>query len=158
MFRCKPLTGWIGKCQIIIIAREMTIAEVLRGAGYATAIYGKWHIGDNFPMRPQNNGFEEAVVHKGACLTPWFRNESPGENYFDPYLFHNGKKKQYKGYCMDVYTDLAIKFVEKKKKGITEHVFKDVPLKKGVDWLEAFVKSNGKRIIPTYIDIKFQGN
>jgi len=106
----------VGSCGDRIKAREVTIAEVLRGAGYATAIYGKWHMGDNFPMRPQDNGFEEAVVHKGACLTPWFRNEPPGENYFDPYLFHNGKKKQYKGYCMDVYTDLAIEFAENNAK------------------------------------------
>lgn len=106
----------VGSCGDRIKAREVTIAEVLRGAGYATAIYGKWHIGDNYPMRPQDNGFEEAVIHKGACLTPWFRNDPPGENYFDPYLFHNGKKKRYKGYCMDVYTDLAMEFMEKNAK------------------------------------------
>ncbi len=105
----------VGSCGDRIKAQEITIAETLRQAGYATAIFGKWHIGDNYPMRPQDKGFEQAVVHKGCCLTPWFR--PGGENYFDPFLFHNGKKKQYKGYCMDVYTDLAIKFAEKNKKG-----------------------------------------
>lgn len=44
------------------------------------------------------------------------------------------------------------------EKGITEHVFRDVRLKKGADWLEAYVKSNEKRIIPTYIDIGFKGD
>ncbi len=40
------------------------------------------------------------------------------------------------------------------QKGIREYVFENVHLKKGSHWLEAFVNSNGKRIIPTYIDIK----
>lgn len=103
----------VGSCGDRIKSREVTIAQSLFRAGYATAIYGKWHLGDNYPMRPQDNGFEEAIIHKGCCLTPWFRNDPPGENYFDPYLFHNGVKKQYKGYCMDVYTDLAIEFAKK---------------------------------------------
>jgi len=106
----------VGSCGDRIKASEVTIAEMLRRGGYATAIYGKWHIGDNYPMRPQDKGFEEAVVHCGCCLTPWFRNDPPGANYFDPYLFHNGKKKQYKGYCMDVYTDLAMEFMARNTK------------------------------------------
>ena len=36
---------------------EVTIAEVLGSAGYKTAILGKWHLGDNYPMRPQDQGF-----------------------------------------------------------------------------------------------------
>lgn len=101
----------VGSCGDRIKRREMTIAEALRRAGYATAIFGKWHLGDNYPMRPQDKGFEEAVIHEGCCLTPWFRPN--GENYFDPFLFHNGKMKQYRGYCMDVYTDLTIEFAQK---------------------------------------------
>lgn len=103
----------VGSCGDQIKKTEVTIAKALRDAGYATAIFGKWHLGDNYPIRPQDMGFEEAVIHKSCCLTPWFRNDPHGENYFDPFLFHNGVKKQYKGYCMDVYTDLAIDFAEK---------------------------------------------
>ena len=61
-------------------------------------------------MRPQDNGFQKAVIHRGAALTPWFRDK--GKNYFDPFLLHNGNSQQYQGYCMDVYTDLAIDFAE----------------------------------------------
>ncbi|MEM9159691.1 MAG: sulfatase [Verrucomicrobiota bacterium] len=38
---------------------ELTIAEVLKGAGYATACYGKWHLGDYGDMLPQDQGFDE---------------------------------------------------------------------------------------------------
>lgn len=38
---------------------EITIAEVLRNRGYATACYGKWHLGDQPPFLPTNQGFDE---------------------------------------------------------------------------------------------------
>ncbi|MHC5067910.1 MAG: sulfatase-like hydrolase/transferase, partial [Planctomycetota bacterium] len=37
---------------------EVTIAETLRDAGYRTGIFGKWHLGENYPCRPQEQGFE----------------------------------------------------------------------------------------------------
>ena len=40
-----------------IHADEMTIAEVLKPRGYATAIYGKWHLGHHPEFLPQRNGF-----------------------------------------------------------------------------------------------------
>jgi len=95
----------VGSCGDRIKGREQTIADVLSSEGYATAIYGKWHIGDNYPMRPMDKGFQEAIVHRGCCL---YR-----DGYFDPILSHNGKDTQYYGYCMDVYTDLTLDFAKK---------------------------------------------
>lgn len=40
-------------------ADEITMAEMLRGAGYATAIFGKWHLGSQPYSQPQNKGFDE---------------------------------------------------------------------------------------------------
>jgi arylsulfatase A-like enzyme len=40
-------------------AREVTMAEMLRGVGYATAIFGKWHLGGKPYSQPQNKGFDE---------------------------------------------------------------------------------------------------
>src|SRR5215218_9722213 len=44
---------------ISLPAREVTMAEMLREAGYATAIFGKWHLGAQPYSQPQNKGFDE---------------------------------------------------------------------------------------------------
>lgn len=44
---------------ISLPAREITMAEILRDAGYATAIFGKWHLGAQPYSQPQNKGFDE---------------------------------------------------------------------------------------------------
>ncbi len=38
---------------------EVTMADVFKSAGYRTALFGKWHLGDNYPRRPEDRGFEE---------------------------------------------------------------------------------------------------
>src|ERR1051325_5499444 len=43
---------------------EVTVAELLSRAGYRTGIFGKWHLGDNYPMRPIDQGFQEALVNR----------------------------------------------------------------------------------------------
>ena len=93
---------------------EVTIAERLAKLGYATGIFGKWHLGDSYPMRPQDQGFDEVLVHKsgGIDQTP----DKPN-SYFDPVLWHNGRRVKSRGYCTDVFTDAAIRFIESNEKG-----------------------------------------
>jgi arylsulfatase A-like enzyme len=94
---------------------EITIAEMLRDNEYRTGIFGKWHLGDNYPMRPQDQGFETTLVHAGGGIGQ--PSDPPeGNSYMDPKLYENGKLKQFQGYCTDVYTDGAIEFIEKHHK------------------------------------------
>ncbi|HEO70844.1 MAG TPA: arylsulfatase [Candidatus Hydrogenedentes bacterium] len=92
---------------------EVTVAEMLGAGGYQTAIFGKWHLGDNHPMRAVDQGFHESVVHRGGGLCQ--PSDWPGNTYFDPILSHNGHDQQYKGYCTDIYTDQAIRFIEARR-------------------------------------------
>ena len=93
-------------------SEEETIAEVLSENGYRTGIFGKWHLGDNHPMRPTDQGFQEALVHKGGGIG---QAAGPaGNTYFDPILEHNNVSKKYEGYCDDIFTDAALDFMSKK--------------------------------------------
>lgn len=109
-------TGVTGVWQIehLMNASEITIAEVLKENGYQTGIFGKWHLGDNYPMRPTDQGFQEALVHKGGGIGQAAGPE--GNMYFDPILEHNNVSKKYQGYCDDIFTDAALNFMGKHHK------------------------------------------
>jgi arylsulfatase/arylsulfatase A len=110
-FRGRVVDTWRGRA--LLEPREVTIAEAMRGAGYATGIFGKWHLGDNYPMRPQDQGFEEVLVHRGGGIGQ--PSDPPGGEgkYTDPVLFHNGERVQERGYCTDVYFDRGMEWMER---------------------------------------------
>jgi arylsulfatase A-like enzyme len=83
-------------------ADEQTIAEVFQQAGYATAAFGKWHSGMQYPYHPNARGF---VEYYGFCSGHW-------GNYFDPMLEHNGEIVQGNGFIIDDLTNRAIDFID----------------------------------------------
>ncbi len=92
---------------------EVTMADVFSASGYRTAIFGKWHLGDNYPYRPQDRGFQEVLIHGGGGV-----GQGPdywGNDYFDDTYLHNGQEKKFEGYCTDVWFDEAMKFIEANK-------------------------------------------
>jgi len=92
---------------------EVTIADVFSSGGYRTAIFGKWHLGDNYPYRPQDRGFQEVLIHSGGGV-----GQGPdywGNDYFDDTYFHNGRAEKFEGYCTDIWFDGALKFIEANK-------------------------------------------
>lgn len=82
-------------------SEEVTIAEILKKAGYKTGIFGKWHNGAHWPEHPNGQGFDEFL---GFCAGHW-------NNYFDTKLEYNGQEVNSKGYIADVFTSAAMHFI-----------------------------------------------
>jgi arylsulfatase A-like enzyme len=93
---------------------EYLLPQVLADNGYVNGMFGKWHLGDNYPFRPEDRGFDEVVRHGGGGIT-----QGPdywGNDYFDDTYWHNGKPQAYKGYCTDVFFGEAMRFIENNRK------------------------------------------
>ncbi len=92
---------------------ELTLAETFKAAGYRTAMIGKWHLGDNYPCRPEDQGFDHTVRHQGGGIgngPDYWQND-----YFDDTFKVNGKWQKFDGYCTDVWFREATSYVEKNK-------------------------------------------
>ncbi len=96
---------------------ELTIAELLKAGGYATACIGKWHLGFHEPFLPRNQGFDdyfgllhnldpvEVVYFGDEGGVPLMRNSEIVKRPADP------------AELTKLYTDEAIEFIEKNKEG-----------------------------------------
>ena len=88
----------------------ISMPEVFDRNGYATGMFGKWHLGDAYPYLPHHRGFDEAVYHGGGGVeqTPDYWNN----DYFNDHYFRNGKPEKFEGYCTDVFFEEAIHFID----------------------------------------------
>ncbi len=92
---------------------EYTLGNLFEDNGYKTGMFGKWHLGDNYPCRPEDMGFQRVVAHKGGGVgqTPDFW----GNNYFDDTYFEDSNPTHFDGYCTDVWFEQAKKFISENK-------------------------------------------
>ena len=88
----------------------VTMADIFKHNGYRTGLFGKWHLGDNYPSRPTDSGFDVAVHHMaggvGELSDYW------GNTYFDDTYYVNNEPKKFEGYCTDVWFDEAMTFID----------------------------------------------
>jgi arylsulfatase len=90
-----------------------TLPETFAKAGYKTGIFGKWHLGDSYPHRPMDKGFQECAYHLG-----WGMQQSTPEfdwPLIDGRYFHNGEEKRFKGHCTDLWFDKAMEWMKDRK-------------------------------------------
>ena len=95
-----------------------TLPEMLRDAGYSTGIFGKWHLGDQDPYRPDRRGFDEVFIHGGGVIGyGWSGScgDVPDNKYFDPWILHNNVFEKTSGFCTDVFFAKALSWIESQK-------------------------------------------
>ncbi len=92
----------------------ITLPQVLQRAGYATGIFGKWHLGDEPAYQPGKRGFNETFIHGAGGIGqtyPGSCGDAPGNKYFDPLILHDGKFEKTRGYCTDVFFEQALAWI-----------------------------------------------
>ena len=109
-YRTRCIDTYIGRA--MMDTQEVTIAECLRDAGYRTGIYGKWHLGDNYPLRPMDQGFDDSLVHRGGGIGQPSDPIGAEGKYTNPVLIRNGQETAMQGYCTDIYFDAAMDFID----------------------------------------------
>jgi arylsulfatase A-like enzyme len=100
-------------CRNLLRSRETTMADIFKSNGYATGMFGKWHLGDCYPFRPEDRGFDQVVFHAGGGVM-----QAPdyfGNDYFDDTYLENGTHKRFDGYCTDVWFEEGMKFIKANK-------------------------------------------
>ena len=111
-YRTGVVDTYLGRA--LMYPDEVTLAEVLSGAGYRTGIFGKWHLGDNAPMRPIDQGFGESLVIKGGGIGQ-AADPPGGSSYFDPILQHNGAAGALQGVLQRCFRQRRDRFSEVRK-------------------------------------------
>ena len=91
-------------------ADEFIMSTSFKQGGYATGMFGKWHLGDNYPFGPEHRGFDQVLRHYGGAigvLADYWDN-----CYLDDTYFENGVPTKVNGYCTDVFFAAARQFIK----------------------------------------------
>ncbi|MBM3852944.1 MAG: arylsulfatase, partial [Verrucomicrobia bacterium] len=86
---------------------EVTVAELLKKAGYRTGLFGKWHLGRYHGYQPHQRGFDEFLGHYQGHIERY--------EYADQFV-HNGRPVATRGYVTELVTDAAIDFLDEAKR------------------------------------------
>lgn len=108
-FECNPDDNYTG-----IDLRESTIADAMKQAGYSTAAFGKWHLGDAPAYRPNQRGFDYywGFLSGGRSYFPNKEQDRAGETHS---IRENDNFTQFNGYLTDALGQKAAEFIHKNK-------------------------------------------
>ena len=99
--------------------KTVTLAQMLKSAGYTTGIFGKWHLGDEPAYQPDQRGFDEVYIHGGGGIGqtyPGSCGDVPDNQYQNPTLLHNGTFEKTQGYCTDLFFKQATQWMDSQRK------------------------------------------
>ncbi|MCB1229614.1 MAG: arylsulfatase [Verrucomicrobiae bacterium] len=94
------------------------LPQVLKTAGYTSAIFGKWHLGDEKEHQPDQRGFDEAFIHGAGGIGQAYDcscADAPQNSYFDPVIRHNGEFVKTHGFCTDIFFSAALGWIKEQK-------------------------------------------
>ena len=92
---------------------HQTLAGYLKGAGYATALFGKWHLGSRPEYRPNRHGFDEFLGFHAWTISYHSHRTESGE----PGLYHNDTPLERAGYLTDILSEEAVGFIDRQAQG-----------------------------------------
>lgn len=101
----------VASSRMMVRAGLPMMPEMFAAAGYATGLFGKWHLGENHPHRPQDRGWQESLwfpIQEIGSVSDFWCND-----YFNPVLRRrDGKREKIAGYCTDVFVEQAITWMQ----------------------------------------------
>lgn len=90
---------------------EVTFAEVLKGAGYKSALFGKWHLGGMDKYNPLNQGFDKYIGFKTGNIDLQTHIDTQAKfDFWDGFSINNVS-----GYATEIFTTSAIDFIKENK-------------------------------------------
>lgn len=87
----------------------VTMADAFRASGYRTGLFGKWHLGTNYPFRPVDRGFDTWVGHGNGGIgtsSDYWNNQKLDDTYY-----RNGVWEKFHGFSTDVFFSEAMQFI-----------------------------------------------
>ena len=113
------IDGMRSNCSAVTKARFIPkrdlimMPQIFKDNGYATGLFGKWHLGDNYPDRPMDKGFDKCVWIMGWGL----RSESEYDNDYYATRYQDGiaGKVETDLYCTDLWFQQAMNWMEEKQ-------------------------------------------